>query len=112
LFRLETADDIRTKVGFYNLGSNQREGLIILSIDDTKGHKVDDQYDQVLVFFNADKFPKEIRISEFTGESFALHPIQAQSYDEFVQQAKFDPTSGTFTIPYRTAAVFVKPSQP
>ncbi|MFZ9738739.1 MAG: pullulanase-type alpha-1,6-glucosidase [Prochlorotrichaceae cyanobacterium] len=111
LFRLETGDDIRTKVGFYNLGSNQREGLIILSIDDTKGHKVDDHYDQVLVFFNADKFPKDISINEFAGESFELHPIQAQSYDEFVQQAKFDPASGTFTIPYRTAAVFVKPSQ-
>ena len=112
LFRLETANDIRSKVSFYNLGSNQKEGLIALSLDDTKGQKVDDRYDQILVFFNADKFPKDINIREFIGQPFQLHPIQAESYDEFVRQAHFDSASGTFTIPYRTTAVFVKLSPP
>jgi pullulanase/glycogen debranching enzyme len=108
LFRLESGDEIRRKLSFFNLGSNQKEGLIVLSINDLQGPKVDFTYDQVLVFFNADKFAKDINIQEFLGQPFHLHPIQAQSYDPIVQQSKFDPRSGTFSIPARTTAVFVK----
>ena len=108
LFRLETAADIQEKISFYNEGSNQREGLIVLSIDDTKGKPIDPNYDRLIVFFNADKFPKSFTIPELAGQSFQLHPIQSESYDEWVRQSSFDLRSGTFTIPQRTAAVFVK----
>lgn len=113
LFRLENAEDIQAKIQFYNLGSGQREAIILMSIDDRHGyHQVDPNYDRIFVIFNADKFSKTFSVPEFIGQDFQLHPIQAQSSDPVVRTSEFDPRTGTFTIPYRTAAVFVDTVDP
>ncbi len=109
LFRLETADDIKQRIQFYNLGSNQRDALIIMSITDRIDPDLDPNYEDVVVLINANKVPQQLDIGAFIGIPLELHPVQQQSSDPIVKQASFDSAQGTFLIPPRTTAVFVSP---
>ncbi|MFP4133556.1 MAG: pullulanase-type alpha-1,6-glucosidase [Halothece sp.] len=109
LFRLRTKEEIEKRVQFHNMGENQKDGFIAMSISDTVGENLDSNYDQIAVFFNADKFRKKITIPEFAGSKMMLHPVQTNSRDDVVKTAKFDLETGQFEIPPRTAAVFVTP---
>ncbi len=40
-----------------------------------------------------------------------LHPVLVDSVDETVKTSSFDAATGTFTVPARTAAVFVVPTR-
>ena len=45
----------------------------------------------------------------FRRQKLVLHPVQAFSQDPVVRTAKFQSSTGTFTIPARTTAVFIEP---
>jgi pullulanase len=53
-----------------------------------------------------DKAAHSISIAEARGKHLRLHP--AQVADKRVREATFDSASGTFTIPPRTAVVFIE----
>jgi hypothetical protein len=108
LFRLETGQDIKDKVRFDNTGPNQIPGLIVMSIDDTQGRPVNDRYRRVIVMINATPTQQSYTVSALTGLPFALHPIQAASFDPVVRSATFDASTGRFVVPARTTAVFVE----
>ena len=56
LFRLTTAQDIIDRVGFHNTGSNQTQGLIVMSLDDGTGlTDIDSQHDAVVVVVKCEK---------------------------------------------------------
>lgn len=109
LFRLRTQEEIQQRVQFHNMGQNQQDGLIVMSLDDTVGENLDPNYQQVVVLFNADKFAQKIQLSQFAGKPMLLHPVQANSRDNVVKSANFKVTTGEFEVPPRTAAVFVLP---
>uniref|UniRef100_UPI001444BC35 alpha-1,6-glucosidase domain-containing protein n=1 Tax=Ningiella ruwaisensis TaxID=2364274 RepID=UPI001444BC35 len=119
LFRLTTADAIKARVGFHNLGDRQQQGLIVMSLDDgiVEGAEeqpadLDPQYDAVVVVMNSGYEEKSIEVA--TAAGFELHTIHANSVDPTVRGASFSDTSegeeikGTFTVPALTMAVFVK----
>jgi pullulanase-type alpha-1,6-glucosidase len=107
LFRLRTAADVYQRLTFLNTGPDQIPGLIILSLTDAEGADLDPGYERIVVLFNA--APNAVTFTEpaLQGLALSLHPIQQQSADEAVRGSAFDPVAGTFTIPGRTAAVFV-----
>ena len=108
LFRLRYAGEIMNRVKFLNTGPNQLPALIIMQLIDDIPMCLDNQYDSILVFFNAHKIPQAISLaSEVTG-MYSLHPIQVRSRDEIVRRSTFDEISCTFYIPARTCAVFVR----
>ena len=110
LFRLTSAEDIIDRVGFHNTGSNQTQGLIVMSIDDGTGYTdLDTNYDAIVVVINGTDAEQVHTIS--TATDFALHSIQQTSVDTSVQAASFTAGTGegTFTVPAYTTAVFVKP---
>ncbi len=109
LFRLETAEDVHDRIKFYNTGSAQKDAMIVMSIDDTFGEDLDPNYDRVVVLFNANKLHGNYTIDELKGSPLELHPVQAKSRDPLVKTASFNSFTGEFTIPPRTAAVFVAP---
>ncbi len=109
LFRLRTKEQIEQRVQFHNMGESQKDGFIAMSISDTVGDNLDPNYNQIAIFFNADKFQKKITIPEFAGSKMMLHPVQSNSRDKVVKTAQFDLETGQFDIPPRTAAVFVSP---
>ncbi len=109
LFRLTTANDIIERVGFHNIGSNQTQGLIVMSLDDGSGMvDLDPISDAIVVIVNGSDSEKSHTIN--TAAGFTLHPTLTNSVDGSVASSSFSETEtgGTFTVPALTTAVFVK----
>jgi hypothetical protein len=81
-------------------------GLIVMSLSDDQG-EIDRHRKRVVVLFNASTQEQAFTLAGLEGQTLALHPIQAASSDPVVRTARFDPESGTFSVPARTTAVFV-----
>lgn len=108
LFRLPTAEAIQAKVRFLNTGPDQIPGLIVMSLSDRVGTRVDQQHDRMIVLFNATFSALTFADGSSVGAALSLHPLQARSSDPVVRSAHFDPSTGVFTIPAQTTAVFVE----
>ena len=94
---------------FYNVGPNQQPALIVMAISDKVGAKLDPNLKSVVVFFNVDKAPKTITLPDYAGIRLELHPILKHSLaDSVVKQARYYASTGTFSIPPRTTAVFLE----
>ena len=107
LLRMRSADDIKSRLKFYNTGSQQIPTLLVGDID---GHDYPGANFQELAYFvNVDKAVHAIVIPPLQGHAFQLHPVHAafSAADRRAAQATYDASSGTFTIPARTAVVFV-----
>ncbi len=107
LFRLPTAEDVQARVDFRNVGTEQVQGLIVMSIDDgtSAGADLDENNDAIVVVLNATSEEQSFALDGATG--FELHEVQQSSVDGVVQGASF--ADGNFTVPARTTAVFVQP---
>jgi hypothetical protein len=74
-------------------------------------HDDDDHGDRpfglVVVLLNADPDTQTLEVPELARRPLRLHPVQSASADPVVRTARFHRASGTFTVPGRTAAVFV-----
>jgi pullulanase len=105
LFRLQTGDQIKQHLSFYNTGPDQQLGVIALRLSNSGADRLEDSYGEIVVVFNASSEERALKVDELKGLPFELHPIQAASQDAVVKNAKFD--QGVFTVPARTTAVFV-----
>ncbi|MFZ3406652.1 pullulanase-type alpha-1,6-glucosidase [Vibrio chagasii] len=106
LFRLDTADEVMKRVDFRNVGEDQVEGLIVMSIDDgvSAGTDLDPANDAIVAIVNSTNESQSFKISGATG--FALHDVQQNSADDIVKGASF--ANESFTVPALTTAVFVQ----
>jgi pullulanase len=109
LFRLRSADEIKKRLKFFNVGPNQVATVIAAELDGTglKGAN----FKRVVYVINVDKVPQSVGDSRFIGADLGLHPVNTavSSADRMVAtQAKFDSTAGRFTMPPRSVAVFVE----
>jgi pullulanase len=107
LFRLRTAEDVQNRLVFYNTGSDQIPGLIAYSLTDQVQPTQDNQYGMIVVVVNADPQPQTFADESLSGLGFRLHPVLAESSDPVVRQAVYESEGGSFTVPGRTAAVYV-----
>ncbi|MGY5450130.1 pullulanase-type alpha-1,6-glucosidase [Agarivorans sp. MS3-6] len=107
LFRLTTAAEVQARVDFRNVGAEQVQGLIVMSIDNGTGAgaDLDENNDAIVVVLNATDEEQAFEVAGATG--FDLHEVQQDSADSVVQGASF--ADATFTVPARTTAVFVQP---
>ena len=106
LFRLDTADEVMKRVDFRNVGEDQVEGLIVMSIDDgvSAGEDLDPANDAIVAVVNSTNESQTFKIAGATD--FALHDIQQNSADDIVKGASF--ANESFTVPALTTAVFVQ----
>ncbi|WP_166425627.1 alpha-1,6-glucosidase domain-containing protein [Paraglaciecola sp. 20A4] len=105
LFRLNSAEDIAQRIKFYNTGSQQLQGLIVMSLDDGIGlDDIDGNNDAIVVLINGSASAQSFAVPNATG--FTLHQSQQQSADATIQTATF--SGGTFSVPALSTAVFVK----
>ncbi|MEF1299849.1 DUF3372 domain-containing protein, partial [Vibrio parahaemolyticus] len=104
---LDTAQEVMNRVDFRNVGKDQVEGLIVMSIDDGKsaGADLDSKYDAIVAVVNSTSTEKSFVVKGATG--FELHEVQQNSADDIVKGASF--ANETFTVPALTTAVFVQP---
>jgi len=107
LFRLENAEQIHNRLAYHNTGPDQIPGIIAMTLSDgvCTDQNLDQNYDGILVLFNADI---EERTIDLKLEGMTLHPIQQNGSDSIVKNASAQ--NGEFTIPALTTAVFVKPT--
>jgi pullulanase/glycogen debranching enzyme len=109
LFRLQTGDEVKQRVKFYNVGASQQPALIVMAISDKVGRKLDPNAKSIVVLFNVDKITKTISLPDYAGIPLELHPILRNSIADFVvKQSRYNAPTGTFTIPPRTTTVFLE----
>ena len=99
---------IQQKLTFPNSGPDSTPGVIIERIDDTVGPDVDPNAKGMVIVFNASPQATTQTIAATQGENYRLDRNQAHGSDPVVRSASFARTTGTFTVPARTVAVFVQ----
>ena len=112
LFRLQTGQQVIDRLKFYNTGPAQIPGLIVMHLDGEGFTGKENPYQSILVLFNATHAQVSFANPDFASMAYHLHPIQAGSRDQIVRQASFDQAGGAFSVPARTAAVFVVDAPP
>jgi pullulanase-type alpha-1,6-glucosidase len=109
LFRLQTAEQVIERLSFPEDPENRIPGLIVMALDDTLSGDLDPNFEKIVVAFNALPEPVSFTHESLVGLALELHPLQAASVDNLVQQSTFDSVSGTLNIPGRTTVVYVLP---
>ena len=104
MFRLRTADDIKQRLRFFNTGPQQEPTVIAAHIDG-KGY-AGANFKGVSYFINVDKVAHKVTVAEAKGKTLHIHP--AHKSDKRVAEATYDSATGTFSVPARTAVVFVE----
>jgi pullulanase-type alpha-1,6-glucosidase len=107
LFRLRTADEIKQRLRFYNTGSQQEATVVAGHLD---GQGYDPKFKDVLYFVNADKVAHTLTIDAEKTKQYKLHPVHraASAADKRpAQSAAYETATGKFTLPPRSAVVFV-----
>ena len=97
LFRLATAEEVIRQLSFHNTGPDQVPGLLVMQITGEE--------ETVVVLINVTGEPHEFALEG--AEGFELHWVQQESVDPVVRQSRFTPSTGVFSMPARTTAVFV-----
>ena len=108
LFRLRTADDIKARLKFYNTGSTQ-EPTVLAGHLDGNGY-AGAVFKDVIYLVNVDKVAHELTVDAEKGKAYVLHPVQAAATaadKRPANDAKYDTASGKFTVPPRSAVVYV-----
>ena len=110
LLHMSNAGDIKARLKFWNTGSAQVPTVIVGDIDGSGGY-AGANFQEVTYFINVDKQAHPIAIPALASRNFVLHPVHlaAGAADTRAAQATYDAATGTFTIPPRTAVVFVVP---
>jgi pullulanase-type alpha-1,6-glucosidase len=109
LFRLRTAQDVIERLKFHNTGPGQVPGVVAMSISGAEPTQYPGaKYKRVVVLFNVDKAANTVTIPELRGRKLKIHDIQRFGSDPVARTSAYDATTGAFTIPARTTAVFVQ----
>jgi pullulanase-type alpha-1,6-glucosidase len=105
VFGLPTAAEVQKRLTFPLSGSAETPGVITMTLD---GRGIDRTWKSVTVVFNATSAATTQTVASLAGKQIALHPVQRASADPAVRTASYTRSSGTFTVPARTVAVFVE----
>jgi pullulanase len=107
LFRLETAEDIKSRLTFYNTGAEQTPGVIVMRLSDAVEPDLDPNHEEIVVVFNASNKYQTLRVPELEGMQLQLHPMLQESRDNVVKTSAFYESSSQLSVPAFTTAVFV-----
>ena len=107
LFRMRRTDDIVQRLRFFNTGPQQQPAVLAAWIDG-KGYP-GANFAGLSYLVNVDKVAHTVADEALRGKRLVLHPVHManDAADKRATQARFDGASGSFTIPPRTAVVFV-----
>jgi pullulanase/glycogen debranching enzyme len=106
LLRLTSADEIKARLKFHNLGAGQVETVIAGHLDGAG--LAGANFKELLYLINVDKNPRSVTLDPLKGRSFTLHPAHLAGADRRpAEQAAYVAASGSFTVPARTVVVYV-----
>ena len=110
LFHLVSADEIRQRLVFENVGIGQIGSLMVGHLDGT--HYPGAGFAAVLYLVNVSNSPQQIVLDQEKNRQYVLHPVQSSAYaadQRIAKEARYEPASGKFTVPPVSAVVFVEP---
>ncbi|MCV2370846.1 alpha-1,6-glucosidase domain-containing protein [Roseateles oligotrophus] len=110
LFRLPTAAAVQQRLRFLNTGPTQNPRVVVASLDGQGWPGAG--FGQLLYFINVDPVAQSIELPTEAAKSFGLHPVHlsADAADKRIAaEARLDTDTGRFTLPGRSALVFVRP---
>ncbi|MEV0323257.1 pullulanase-type alpha-1,6-glucosidase [Streptomyces sp. NPDC050658] len=94
-FSLATEGEVQSRLAFPLSGTSaETPGVITMELGD------------LVVVFNATPEAQTQRVAAHEDTAYALHPVQAKGADPVVKSASYERSSGTFSVPARTVAVF------
>ncbi|MCF6521898.1 pullulanase-type alpha-1,6-glucosidase [Streptomyces sp. JJ36] len=93
-FSLDSTAEVQRRVSFPLSGKGETPGVLTMRAGD------------LVVVFNATPGSRDQRVPGLAGQSHSLHPVQKAGSDPTVTAASFEESTGTFTVPARTVAVF------
>ncbi|RYE74266.1 MAG: DUF3372 domain-containing protein, partial [Oxalobacteraceae bacterium] len=107
LFRMRDARDVHRRLSFRNVGPAQ-QAVVIAAHLDGEGYP-GARFREVLYLVNADKHARTVEFADERGKAYVLHPVLAEAgaADARARRAHYASTEGRFTVPARTAVVFV-----
>ncbi len=107
LLRLRTAEDIKSRLRFFNTGPNQVPTVLVGHVDGN-GY-AGANYKELVYLINVGKAAQRVPVDTLKGKAFELHPLHATAgaADARAKEATFEPSTGEFNVPARTAVVFV-----
>ncbi len=95
-FGLTTPEAVQAALAFPLSGKDETPGVITMTLGD------------LVVVFNATPEVRTQSLPALAGTAYTLHPVQAAGSDPVARQAAYDATTGAFTTPARTVAVFTR----
>lgn len=108
LFRLRTADDIKTRLSFHNSGSTQVPTVLMGRLNGAGDAGAG--FQEVLYLVNVDKVAQTVPVDALKGKACVLHPVHtdaAAADKRPAASAACVSATGAFTVPARTARVYV-----
>ena len=105
LLRLRTAQDIRDRLSFHNLGGTQVPTVLMGHVNGS-GY-AGANFRELVYLVNVGTTEQTVTAAPLAGKAFVLHPAHATGADARARSASYASGSGAFTVPARTAVVFV-----
>ncbi|MFD4226521.1 pullulanase-type alpha-1,6-glucosidase [Streptomyces sp. NPDC058545] len=93
-FDLSTTEQVQSTLSFPLSGKDETPGVITMRLG------------KLVIVLNATPGTEHQQVAELAGKDYALHPVQAAGADSTVKEASYERSSGSFTVPGRTVAVF------
>ncbi|MGW7087405.1 pullulanase-type alpha-1,6-glucosidase [Streptomyces sp. NPDC054871] len=94
-FSLATADEVQSRLAFPLSGTSaETPGVITMELGN------------LVVIFNATPESQKQSVPALENRAYALHPTQAKGSDPVVKSSSYEGSSGTFSVPARSVAVF------
>ncbi|MFA6985885.1 MAG: alpha-1,6-glucosidase domain-containing protein, partial [Arenimonas sp.] len=108
LFRLDDANAIKQRLTFHNTGLQQNPRVIVGHLD---GANFDGAgFRELLYFVNVDQMAQSLVLPAEQDKNYTLHPVHlapAAADKRPAAQARYESATGRFTVPARTALVYV-----
>ena len=108
LFRLRSAADVESRLRFLNTGPAQVPTVIAGHLDGSGYPGAG--FREVLYLVNVDLAPHTLQFDGERGKRYVLHPVHrapGAADRRAAEQSGYDAATGRFTVPARTAVVFV-----
>ncbi|MER5845524.1 pullulanase-type alpha-1,6-glucosidase [Streptomyces sp. NPDC002012] len=93
-FDLSTTEQVQSALSFPLSGKDETPGVITMRLG------------KLVVVLNAAPGAETQKIAGLAGQQYVLHPVQAAGADFTVKKSTYERSSGSFTVPGRTVAVF------
>jgi pullulanase/glycogen debranching enzyme len=109
LFRLRSADEVQRRLTLIE-ATGEAQSVLFVGQLDGRGHPGANAR-SIVYLINVSTAPQTVTdAARFGGRDYVLHPVHraAEAADTRAREAAFERASGRFTVPARTAVVFVE----